>query len=35
MQQGIPTEETVLEYFNTLSNWGVGGWKISSARSTS
>ena len=25
MQQGIPTEETVLEYFNTLSNWGRWG----------
>jgi kynurenine formamidase len=25
MQQGIPTEETVLQYFNTLSNWGRWG----------
>jgi len=25
MQQGIPTEETVLEYFRTLSNWGRWG----------
>ena len=25
MQQGIPTEETVLEYFSTLSNWGRWG----------
>mgnify|MGYP003693657541 CR=1 FL=1 len=32
MQQGIPTEETVLEYFRTLSNWGRWGWKTSSAR---
>jgi len=25
MQQGIPTEETVLQYFSTLSNWGRWG----------
>ena len=25
MQQGIPVEETVLEYFSTLSNWGRWG----------
>ena len=25
MQQGIPTEEAVLEYFSTLSNWGRWG----------
>ena len=25
MQQGIPTEETVLEYFSALSNWGRWG----------
>jgi kynurenine formamidase len=25
MQQGIPIEETVLEYFSTLSNWGRWG----------
>jgi kynurenine formamidase len=25
MQQGIPTEDTVLEYFRTLSNWGRWG----------
>ena len=24
-QQGIPTEEEVLQYFNTLSNWGRWG----------
>ena len=25
MQQGIPTEDTVLQYFSTLSNWGRWG----------
>ena len=25
MQQGIPTEEAVLRYFTTLSNWGRWG----------